>query len=600
MNRSHWILGQGFALAATFASLAGCGGGGDGGGSSGTVTFAITDAASDEIESFTVDVQSVRLRKPTGAIVSVLSQAVRVDLAELTDTSRLLSMASVPAGTYTSAELTLDFTNAQCVLVGQTTPATILDAEGNAVTGTLDVPIAFATPLPLHVNRHKLLELDFAIDESLSADTGTNSVSFEPALHLRVDPSTPKPIATFGTLVSVDAAHSTFVAAARSFADQVVSNVTFETSAQTLFHVDGVPASGAAGLGALALLPADAWIQAYGTIDPVTASVATTYVEAGAGTFNGGDDIIEGYVTARAGAAGADPTFTILGRSQNAAHDTFQFDTTFQVSASFTGTQVVQWASATGFDTDDINVGQHVRVFGTLGGTVMGSSSVIRMQPTFVFGHSVGAPSGTTATMAITRVGTRDVGVFQWNQGGTTPPDPLLFVSEVGGLAQGLNVTDGDGLVVRGFFTPIDAAGSDFDALSLIDLASVPSLLLVRNRVATGFDVAVTTQTSSLSLAITGSGVAGEFAVVGQPFVGTTALASAPTPTITPAGGVGLYSIRERVTGAIDVFTSFSSFQDSLGMRLGLGAQVVQVGAVGSFNATTNSISAGLIGVVLE
>jgi hypothetical protein len=590
------------AAGLTTLGLGACGGGGGSGssGTDGTMSVAITDAASDEIESFVVEVQSLVLVRPTGATVAALADTIRVDLADLSDVSRLLSRNNVPAGFYSGIEITFDFTNAACVLVGETTPATILDVDGNAVTGTLVLPMDFASVLSVPVNRHKLLELDFDLDQSLEVDAGLNTVRFEPALHLKVDPSTPKPTAVFGTIASVDLADSSFVVDVRAFGDEIVTSVICDVGGATLYQVDGVPASGSTGLTALSTLAADTWVQAYGTIDANSERMVIVYVEAGLGTFNGGSAIIEGYVVGRTGGAGADPTLIVQGRSQNASHTVFQYDTTFQISGDFLATQVVKWGSADGFSTDDINVGQRVRAFGTLAGTVMGSTDVVRLQPTLVFGHSVGTPSGTTATIDITRVGPLLVGAFQWAQSGTNPPDPAALIAEVGDLAQDLGLVNGSAMIARGFFSPVDDAGEDFTALALINADEAPSLLFVRDRLLTGFTLDLTAQLSGLQLVITGAAATGEFAIIDQGFVGATPLPSSPTPTISPAGLVGLYAIRDNDTGELQVYTSFASFSSALGNAIVQGAFVVQLGAFGDYDASLNTLSAGVIGAVID
>src|SRR6185295_10277979 len=97
----------------------------------------------DDVESFTVEVTSIDLHKLGGAVVSIVSTPTTIDLATLSDTSQILNAHTVPAGTYVSATITLDFTNSVCMLNGQTTPATILDDAGNPLTGPLVLPIQF-------------------------------------------------------------------------------------------------------------------------------------------------------------------------------------------------------------------------------------------------------------------------------------------------------------------------------------------------------------------------------------------------------------------------------------------------------------------------
>lgn len=587
-------------------SVASCSNAGDGTGSTtstGPVTVAITDGASDAIETFLVDVTAIQLHKASGADVSVLSAPVRVDLASLTATSQLLTSMNVPSGLYTRATLTLDLTNASCVLTGKATGAQILDSTGSAVTGTLAVPLQLGTPFQVAFTAHRLLELDFDLDQSFTVDSVGNTVSFEPAFVLRVDPSTPKAIASIGTLTSVTTQTSSFVAAVRATGGGVVSSVTFQANGATVFQVDGVPALGATGLTALAALPADTSIQCLGTLAASSGKVNVTYVEAGKGTYNGGSDIVEGHVVARAGGIGSDAVLQVLGYSNNAAHTSFLYATTFLVNTSFSNTKVVRRGSSTAFDVDDLNVGQRVRVFGTLSGTTMSASSatsVIRMQPTRVFGAAAGAPVGTTLTLDVSRIGSLPDNAFAWNDGGATPVDPNAFEADIGALGVGLGISSVSLVSTEGYFTGIGAAGVDFTADSVTNASTAAALLFVRNRLSTGFTVLVTANASQIQLNVVGPAAAGEVAIVDRGLVGSSPLPTAPTPTINHPSGAGFYSLRDRTSHTVRVFTRFSDFSSALQSDIVQGATLVQLGALGTYTAVINTVDAPIATAVVE
>lgn len=569
----------------------------------GPVTVAITDGASDSIESFQIEVTSIQLHKVSGADVSVLSAPVNVDLASLTDTSLLLTSLDVPAGLYTRATLTLDLSSAVCVLTGKTTPATILDSSGAAVTGTLSVPLQLGTAFQVAVTAHRLLEFDFDLDQSFTVDTVGNTVSFEPAFVLRVDPATPKEIVTIGTLTSVDTVASTFLAAVHAVGGAVVSNVIFRANGATQFQVNGVPTTGAQGLAALSALPANASIQCRGALALSSGEVTVESVEAGTGTFDGGQDIVEGHIVGRTGGIGSDAVLQVLGHSIDANHTTFQYATTFLVNTTFANTKVVRRESSTVFDVDDLNVGQRVRVFGTLSGTTMsavGTTDVIRMQPTRVFGAAAGARTGTTLTLDIARVGLLAETDFDWNDGGATPVDPDAFEADVGALGVGLGITSVSLVSVEGYFTGIGASGVDFVATALTNQSSAPSLLFVRNRIAVGFNVLVTANASQIQLNVTGTAAAGETAIIDRGLIGSIALPTAPTPTVNHPSVNGFYSLRDRTTHSVRVFTRFSDFSSALQSDIVQGATLVQLGAVGNYSAVINTIDASVATAVVE
>lgn len=592
-----WVTGLFFAAACSRATSDGSST------STGPVTIAITDAASGDIQSFEVDVTSIQLRRSNGAVVSVLAAPMRVDLASLTDTSNVLASARVPAGLYTRATIALDLTNARCVLVGKLTPASIKDVNGVALTGTIDVPLQLGSPFAIASTAHRLLELDFDLDQSFDVDTAANSVSLESAFVLRVDPALPREVGTVGTLTSVDVPNSSFLGTVRAVGGAAVSNVLFQASGATVFQIDGVTSTGTAGLTALAALPVDAPIQCFGSIAATTSKTNVLYVEAGIGTYAGGTDIVEGHVVGRMGGTGSDAVLEVLGYSSNAAHTTFQYATTFLVNTSFTNTKVVRRGSSSSFDVDDLNVGQRVRVFGTLSGTTMSANtatSVIRMQPTRVFGAAAGAPAGTTLTLDVSRVGLLADTAFDWADGGFTPTDPNALIADVGALGVGLAINSTSSVTAIGYFSGIGDAGPDFVATALVNQSTAAALLFVRNRPGIGFNVLTTANASQIQLNVTGVAAAGEFARIDRGPLGSIPLPTAPTPTVNHPTVTGFYSLRDRTNHTVRVFTRFSDFSSALQSDVVQGATLVQFGAVGTYTQVINTTDASVATAVVE
>lgn len=599
----HLLLAS--SLTAT-SLLSACGGGGSSGngGADPTLTFAITDSASDDLESFTVEVTQLQLTKLGGSVVDVLTTPATIDLATLTEASQILSVGNVPVGTYLAAEITLDFTNSSCLLVGQATPATLLDVDGNPLTGTLTLPIDFGSNrLICPIHRHRLLEFDFDLNQSVTTDMGLNTATVEPTFVMHVDPATPKPLLAVGTLVSVDTAASTFVMEVRTLGGTLLTTATFRSDTATIWHIDGVSSQGAPGLAALAGAPAGTWVQLAGSHDPILPLFDVVYVEAGVGTYNGGSDIVEGHVVDRVGGAGTDPILTVLGHSTDAAHTTFQFNTSFTVSMSFLNTKVLRTAVDQAFDTDDLNVGQRVRIFGLLSGMTMdatGTRDVVRMQPTRVLGFAGGAPAGGVLTIDLARVDLRPGSAFNWPGGGPTPPDPDAFDLAVGALGTGLGIGAGTPVEARGFFPAIDDATEDFDASSLTNRALAPSLMLIRNRPA-GMTVSVTAGPTLIEVALSGATTAGEFAIIDAGFVGVQNLPSVPAPNLVPSiAGPRFYVLRDKSLNSAQLYLTFSDFSAAVANVVAQGATIAQVAAIGRYTAATNQIEAQLASVVVE
>ena len=575
---------------------AGCGAGsssGTGASLQGTLGVSLTDAASDKVDSFRVKVTAVDVRKSNSTIVHALAGPVTVDLADLTDTGQLLNSATATVGNYMGVTITLDMSTAVCLLAGQSTPATIKNDQGSAFAAPLVVPLNIPPFLSLPGSGHKLIELDLDLAQSLSIDTTTNTVEFTPAFVVRIAEADQKPVRVAGTLASVDVPGSSFVVDLHDENDVLVGSVNCVSDGATVFQTDGLPATGGAGLTALSGMGVGTWVQAQGTLDPASPSVLVTSVDAGIGTWNGGTDIIEGHIVDRTGAAGADATLTVLGRSTNAAHDTFQFNTSFTVTTTLAGTTVVRHGSATAYDTDQLNLGQHVRIYGALTGVTMDASAgVVREQPTWIYGTANGAPAAGQLELTLVSVGLRDAALYNF-------ANPAAFVTDVGTLADTLAISAGTHVVERGFCSAVGGT-TDFAADAVVNADTAPVLLLVRNRIATGFTLALTPTVGRLEIGVTGAAAAGEFAILDRAFAGISNLPTSPMPGIVPAGPLGLYSLRDVSAGTLVLYTHFPSFEGAVNAAVSMGAEVRHVGAIGLWNPLTSTLTAPLVSVVVQ
>ncbi|HVS17311.1 MAG TPA: hypothetical protein VMT18_01835, partial [Planctomycetota bacterium] len=514
-------------------------------------------------------------------------------------------VATVPAGTYVAAEVTLDFTDASVVIGGQTTPATVLDADGTPLGGSLVLPIDLPSgSLAVGIGKNVLLELDVDLDQSLVVDPLANSVWVEPVLILRVDPIAPKQLFAVGTLAAADAAAGTFSVQVETFGGVPGDTLDFLSQTSTVYHVDGGAAQGSAGLTELAAKPVGTAIQVLCTLDPSAAVFEADVVAAGTGTINGGADVVDGWVLARSAGAGGSPVLTVRGTSLDAALTTFQFGEDFSVTTVFGTTKVLIPGTLLPLDLDDVNVGQRVRIFGALTGTSLDAttaSDVVKLWPTRAFGLAAGAPLSGTQTFDLTRIGPILEGQFTWADSGTVPTDPLALTAAVGGLGSGLAIDVGTPIEVRGYFSAVDAAGDDMVALGLTNLASAPSLLFVRDLAGSGLDLDVTALTALVELGVTGTAVAGETAVVDQGFAGSLPLPASPTPALEPAGsGLGLFLVYDSVQGTTRLHLSFGAFAADLAGSIAGGAHVRHVAGIGPWDATTNRLSTALASAGLE
>jgi hypothetical protein len=574
----------------------------------GLVSFAVTDTTAQGIESFTLDLSGLQLGEPDGSLVNVLTMPVSVDFAALTDSSLLVQSRYVPQGTYTSASITFDYRNATCVLSGEGTPASIVGAGGAPVSGTITLDVHFdETPLEVLTGSQRVLQFDLDLSQSAGVDAAHNTVHFEPIVTVNVG-GTGKKLLTYGTLLSVNAPQSTFQATLGTPAGTDFGTVNYVANSHTIYHLNGVPLVGAAGLALLATLPQSTPIQVLGSADASSSNIFASYVEAGRGTDNGGTDIVEGVVLNRLGnpSAGSNGTLQVFGRSRNALNTFFQFGTLFSVPFTFSNTKVVRTQSGQLLNTDDLSVGQRVRVYGTLNGNVIWANlptSVIREQVVHLLGEATSSsavPNGpTTLVMNLEQLELLPQNVFIWPNCGLTPPIPSALTVNAGVLSSPLVLAAGTPIEVLGYFASIADSQQDFKSSSIIDLDTAPSLLLVRNTT-NGFTVTVTAGPTSIQLAIAGTPVFGETAIIDHGLAGFFPLPANPTPTLFPAHATGTYSLRDKQTGVVTAFVTFDSFSNALGNALSQGALLDHFGAVGVYASTTNSVQATQIDAVIE
>ncbi len=171
------------------ALLAACGGGSSGTGTSttsstaqsGNLSVMVSDASSEDWALIGVKVMSIALvPQGGGANVTVYtapSPAPTVNLMQLDQIAEILGNVSVPAGTYTSAVLTVGGNPGDVTLVTANDPeagfaapaSTTIDSsqiqiqrtQGTAGSLTVPVVVNFVSPLVVNANQNNALDLEF-------------------------------------------------------------------------------------------------------------------------------------------------------------------------------------------------------------------------------------------------------------------------------------------------------------------------------------------------------------------------------------------------------------------------------------------------------
>jgi len=182
---------NGTLLGFTLAGLAACGGGGDGAASvpapaaqNGAVSLSLSDDSAEDWATIGVKLLSIALvPQGGGANVTVYTapaNAPLLNLAELDQISDVLASASVPAGTYTAAVLTISANPGDVLLAAAPDPETgfagtagatvdsgdirVQGSRGAAGSLSSSVTVNLETPLVVAAGGTVPLDLEFALD----------------------------------------------------------------------------------------------------------------------------------------------------------------------------------------------------------------------------------------------------------------------------------------------------------------------------------------------------------------------------------------------------------------------------------------------------
>jgi len=182
----------------------GCGGSSSSNDSA-AISVALADAPIDDVTAFNLTFSAISITSSTGAVQSLLAAPIAVDLASLTTFSQLVDLDLINPGTYTTASVTVDFTNASCILAGKSIPAALVDDLGVPLTGSMTLPLDFtAAPFTAVAGQHHVMELDFDFNQVLTVDLTGNSVEVVPTFEVRFDRTDQNALVAYGTGQSIN------------------------------------------------------------------------------------------------------------------------------------------------------------------------------------------------------------------------------------------------------------------------------------------------------------------------------------------------------------------------------------------------------------
>ena len=623
------------ALALALGALVACGSGTGGVGtnaSSGTVSaltgaamVTLTDAPGDFL-SYLVNVTSVQLKRADGTVVETLPATTQVDFAQLVNLSEVLSAKQVPAGTYTSVSLTLDYSTAVVVVDNGaggslTVPAANVVNSSNApLTGPVTMTLQLPVGKPLVVNQGTVANL--ALDFNLSASnhvapTAITSatlasgvkVTVEPVLAASITPDATKSLRLRGPLVAVtntvtDTSYSIHV---RPFfrGEGEHGDLVVKTTSATTFTLNGTPYTGTAGLTALAALPVGTLTAASGLFDVATKTFTAASVLAGTSLPGAGLDSIGGTVIARTG-----PVLTIANGQlceRSGGRVSFVRQTTVTLGNA---TTVTKEGSAATFATSAISVGQHVELFGTLATDGSGNKTLdatagsARLVTTPLWGRYTSVASGVV-TLNLQQLDGRPVTAFNFAGTGSSLATDAVAASYTVNVPSALSIgtpTAGTTLRFYGFVAPFGAAPPNFNAVSLVNYALTTSKLRLEwdSPGVTAPFVGTLSPTNVVINQATVQTAEDHTVSIGLDRTDLSTVTAGITLVPNAAATSTGFAIAHRTSRTINSYDTFDLAIAALNTALNGTTRVREIEADGSYNATTSTLSVNHLIVVLN
>ena len=575
---------------------------------SGEVTIGLTDAPGD-FTTYTVDVVSLTLTKANGAVVETVPVKTRVDFAQYTDMTEFFTAATIPSGTYVSATLTLDYSNADIQVEGDdgsSIPVSILqDEDGTALTmlelnvHLEDKNALFIAPgIPAHLN----LDFDLNASNSVDLNNGSPIVTVSPYLLADVNVESSKLVRARGPLKSVDTAASSFTLVIRPFVHALTGgdarfgllNVT--TADNTVFDINGSVFQGGAGLTELSQQTALTAVVVIGDLKFNPRRFEATEVRAGSSVAGGTLDAVTGSVISRAGDVLTVKGATLIRQDGSAV---FNDDVTVTVGDN---TIVHKQLSMGAVTIADISVGQRITLFGSI---TSDQPQNMTMDATNGYAHLLftslrATVNGTSPlTLNVQSINGRRIALFDFSgTGATENADPANYEIDTGAINID-SITNGDVVKVRGFVKPFGKTDSaDFSAQTIVNVSDIPGSLVVGWPQTSITALSIDPNAQNITLDLNGVGLFHHVSRAGV-VIDLTQLA---TPTSIEAGNGsaklgGMYFIVQN--GGWKLHTSFGNYLNDLQSRLDQGSLVRGVAARGIFDDSSAVMTASRITVNL-
>jgi len=581
----------------------------------GQLQIAMTDAEGDFL-SYTVDVQSILLTKANGDEIETVPLTTRIDFAEYTDMTEFFNIATIPVGVYVSAALNLDYSQAEIIIQdenGIAHTASVQDTNGDVIT-TLQVTVQLAEGKPLVIRKGMpaALSLDFDLDASNIIESFEPAVvTVEPFILADAEIDEDREHRARGILKEVDLDQNQFTAVLIPFYRRggEFGEMTLFSDDETHYEINGETYTGDAGLEVLnALIILDTQntrtpIVTFGhvTVDGFVAD----RVNAGTSVPWFGRDAIRGVVIARDG-----NNLTVRGRHWDRETRGGTFNDTITVVLTDTTKVTRQAIDNAGITLENISVGQRVIAFGEMTNEAVGSFTLntsdghIRMMMNVIKGVVV---SAEPLVMDIRWINGRRPDLFDFTgTGAESTSDADVENYEINTNNLGLENIDVEDLInVRGFITPFGSAPEDYEAQTVHEInmnrrAAVFKVRWIEGSITPFLSAEDELLVLNMDSTHYRASLAGVPIELPADIINVSIAPIGAASDDVNASGRGIFAIKERGRGGIQVFTNFSNFVAALNLHLGAGNELLDLLSDGRMDVESGIMYAVNVNAILK
>jgi hypothetical protein len=606
-----------------------------------TVVTLTATPSSDPFITYRVGVASIQLQTSSGKpSTMILPAETTVDFTKVTDLSELLGAPTVPKGTYSGAEITLDYSAAQIIYDDGSLDGVALtpvDASGKALAlARVTVTVDPSDPLRSAAKQASHLSLSFNLAASNLINLSNDTVTITPLISASMQPIDTKQVRLNGPLLSAN--NSVLATGVMPFdsTTAALGSISTEPSDTTTYEINGFVFTGAAGQAQIAALPANTMTTVFGTLtatssasvltdtststDTVTTPTTTTTTTpivttptsttTSTVTFTASQVLVDGTaqsvgfarlsgtVSARSGNTLGIEDATL---TQSGATATLEPGTTLvNVGPSTLVTFFGQGVEAA-ISTQQISVGSVIEAFGTASNTSTGqvlldaTAGRVRLDQTSASGI-VTVLGSSTLTLDLTSMGGRAISAFDFTGSGAAANQYGVEFNPAPDLS---NSTVGAPVIVTGFTNSFASASPNFSASTLLDPTTINAQLVIDWSGGTAAPFS-SFDTSSIVLdpASSNFGLRHEI-LIGSQLVNLVGLAT--NPSITPGtSSAGVFSIGHAVSSSIENFETYSAFITQLQTELNGTTLATGMTAIGQYTTSTAAFSATNITIFLN